>query len=348
MALTARRVETAKEGRYYDENGLFLLVRKTGAKSWVFRYQLLGKRYDLGLGAYPAVGLAMARDRVLELRRQLAEGINPKHSREKEKQRTLFRFQDVASALIETEDILEALKPIWEEKPETASRVRQRIEAVLDYASVMKLRQGDNPARWKGHLDHLLAKPNKIKAVEHHPALDYRELPSFMQDLTKREGVSARALIFTILTGVRSGNVRAMTWDEIDWQAKIWIIPASKMKASKEHRVPLTDQALACVGEPQAGKGLVFGSDTKKGKPLSNMSLSAVLKRMGRDDITVHGFRSTFRDWAGETTSFPREVIEHAMAHQLKDKAEASYARGDLLAKRWEVMKAWSVYAFGE
>jgi integrase len=245
-------------------------------------------------------------------------------------------------AKIATADVVGALKPIWSQKPETANRVRQRIEAVLDYASALGIREGDNPARWRGHLDNLLPKPTKVRAVQHHPALPHADISEFMSALSTRKGVSARALTFTILTAARSGETRGMTWAEVDLDNGVWTIPAQRMKAAKEHSVPLTLTAIAQLGEQGAETDLVFGSETKAGKPISDMSMTALLRRMEYDNITVHGFRSTFRDWAGETTSFPREVIEAALAHGIKDKAEAAYARSDLFDKRRDLMQAWS------
>jgi integrase len=243
---------------------------------------------------------------------------------------------------IATADVVGALKPIWSQKPETANRVRQRIEAVLDYASALGIREGDNPARWRGHLDNLLPKPTKVRAVQHHPALPHADISNFMDALSTRKGVSARALTFTILTAARSGETRGMTWAEVDLDNSIWTIPAQRMKAAKEHRVPLTPTAVAQLGQRGADTDLVFGSEAKVGKPISDMSMTALLRRMDYNNITVHGFRSTFRDWAGETTSFPREVIEAALAHGIKDKAEAAYARSDLFDKRRLLMEAWA------
>ena len=381
MALSARKVESAEAGKHGDGRGLFLLVKPTGARSWVLRYQINGRRRDLGLGAYPEVTLAYARDKALEARRLIMEGIDPISDRKKTK---FLTFMDAASALIEskrsgwknakhaaqwpatlntyampklgdldvkvieTADVIAVLKPIWNEKPETASRLRQRIEAVLDYAAAMGVRRGDNPARWRGHLDHLLPKPSKVRAVKHHAAMAYSDVPAFMASLALREGVSARALAFTILTAARSGEAREMRWAEIDPVNRMWIIPAERMKAGKEHRVPLSDAALKLMGERGDDSNLVFGSDAKAGKPISDMSMTAVLRRMKLNGVTVHGFRSSFRDWAGETTAFPREVIEAALAHRLKDKAEAAYARGDLLDKRRELMAAWGSFIGGE
>jgi len=202
-----------------------------------------------------------------------------------------------------------------------------------------------NPARWRGHLQNLLPKPSAVRAVQHHPALDWRKLPEFLNELVGRNGVSARALEFLILTAARSGEVRGMKWSEVDIDGRVWTVPADRMKAWKEHRVPLSLRSLFILGEPGPPETLVFPSPQNFSRPLSDMTLTAVLRKMARNDITVHGFRSTFRDWAGETTGFPREVIEAALAHRLKDKAEAAYARGDLFAKRRELMAAWAEYS---
>jgi integrase len=243
-----------------------------------------------------------------------------------------------------TADVLTVLQPIWTVKPETASRVRQRIEAVLDYATAVEAREGANPARWRGHLANLLPGPGKVRAVEHHAALDWRESPAFWATLQKREGPAARALAFAILTAARSGEVRGMRWSELDLDSAVWTVPAPRIKAGREHRVPLVPAALALLGEPSEGDELVFSSAVKSDTLLSDMALAAVLKRMGRGKLTVHGFRSTFRDWAGETSGHPREVIEQALAHQLKNKSEAAYARGDLFQKRRRLMSDWADY----
>ncbi len=380
MALSARKVETAKWGRYTDGRGLMLVVKPSGAKSWVLRYQIAGKRRDMGLGPWPDVTLAMAREKALEARRSIALALDPIDEKRKAKALTL---RDAGQALIEmkrsgwrnekhaaqwsstldqyafprlgdldvrkitTDHVLEVLTPIWTAKPETASRVRQRIEAVLDYATAIGARDGDNPARWRGHLDRLLPQPSKVRSVAHHAALDWRQMAGFMAELARREGLAAKALAFTILTASRSGEVRGARWAEIDVAVAVWTIPASRMKAAKEHRIPLSTDALAYLGSPGDPDAFVFPSSVTPSKPMSDMTLAAVLKRMGRLDITVHGFRSSFRDWAGESTHFPREVIEAALAHRLKDKAEAAYARGDLFQKRRALMQAWAHYLAG-
>ncbi len=323
----------------------------------------------------------MARDRAMEARRLIAEGEDPITKKQQAKPKTFreaalelierkrpgwknakhaaqwtatldaYVFPKIGAvqvARIETADVISTLTPIWAKKPETANRVRQRIEAVIDYASALGIRSGDNPARWRGHLDHLLPKPKKVRAVQHHPALPHSQIADFMADLAQRDGVAARALAFTILAAARSGETRGMTWGEVDLDAKVWTIPAGRMKAAKEHRVPLTKAALVLLGQRDEGTpddALIFGSEAKPGKPISDMSMTAVLRRMERADITVHGFRSTFRDWAGETTGFPREVIEAALAHGIKDRTEAAYARSDLFDKRRKLMEAWATIA---
>lgn len=355
-----------------------LLVRDSGARGWVLRYQIGGRRRDMGLGPYPEISLAEARERALDARRLVKrDGKDPIAERGRAKIRT---FKEMAEALIEskrpgwrnpkhaaqwgstlaayaypklgaldvqtvdTDAVLDVLRPIWTTKTETASRVRQRIEAVLDYPTAIRARSGANPARWRAHLDHLLAKPSKIRAIKHHAALDWRQGPAFMAELAKRQGIDACALAFTILTAARSGEVRGARWGEVDLENAAWTVPANRVKSFKEHRVPLTLAALSLLGQPGEPDELVFTSPIKPGKPLSAAALAAVLERMGYRDMTVHGFRSTFRDWAGETTAHAREVIETAMAHRLKDKSEASYARGDLFAKRRRLMQDWADY----
>jgi len=251
-------------------------------------------------------------------------------------------FNDQPVASVGQAEVLKCLEAIWTDKQETATRLRGRIESVLDWATVRGYRTGDNPARWKGLLDHLLPTLSKTKRVKHHRALPWQEIRSFMTALRKEEGISARALEFLILTACRSGEVREATWDEIDLSNALWIIPAERMKMGREHRVPLCRQALALLNTLPREKGspYVFIS-AKPGKPLSDMSLIAVMRRM-KVDAVPHGFRSTFRDWAGESTSYPREVCEHALAHKLADGVEAAYQRGDMLQKRAAMMKDWA------
>lgn len=252
-------------------------------------------------------------------------------------------------ANVDTELVMRVLRPIWSTKTETAVRLRGRIESILDWATVSKYRQGENPARWRGHLENLLANPNKIAPVTNRPALPWQELPDFMVQLVAREGVAARATQFAILTACRSGEVRGASWPEIDLVAKLWTVPAARMKAGKEHRVPLSAAAIALLGDKPRNGDIVFPGRTNNTQ-LSDMSLTAVLRRMGRGDITVHGFRSTFRDWCAEAAgnAFSREVCEHALAHNLPDKVEAAYRRGDLLEKRILLMQAWADYCMSK
>lgn len=248
-------------------------------------------------------------------------------------------------AEVDTALVVKVLSPIWQGKTETATRLRGRIEKILDFATVSGHRQGENPARWRGHLDKLLANPNKVARVKHHPALPWQEMGALMAELRAREGIAARALEFSILTAARSGEVRGATWDEIDLTVGLWTIPAERMKAQKEHRVPLSKPVLTLL-EAMPRFGVLVFPGQRKGAGLSDMSLTAVLRRMKRNEITVHGFRSTFRDWCSESVanSFPREVCEHALAHSLPDKVEAAYRRGDLLEKRVMLMEAWADY----
>jgi integrase len=258
-------------------------------------------------------------------------------------------FGSMPVAAIDTEMVMSVLRPIWDAKTETAVRLRGRIESILDWAAVSKYRHGENPARWRGHLENLLGNPHKIAPVQNRPALHWRELPDFMAELVQREGGGARATQFAILTACRSGEVRGATWAEIDLRAHLWTVPAARMKAGKEHRVPLSEAALALLRSLPRDGDVVFRGQ-RSDVPLSDMSLTAVLRRMGRGDITVHGFRSTFRDWCAEAegNSFSREVCEHALAHSLPDKVEAAYRRGDLLEKRILLMQSWADYCMSQ
>ncbi|MBR1286636.1 integrase arm-type DNA-binding domain-containing protein [Bradyrhizobium sp. AUGA SZCCT0177] len=246
-------------------------------------------------------------------------------------------------AAIDKALVLKAIEPIWYSKTETASRVRGRIEAVLDFAKTRGYRSGENPAAWDGNLIHALPARNTIAKVEHHAALPFTELPEFMVQLAARDGIGARALEFTILNAARTGEVIAARWPEMDLDAKLWSIPAGRMKAKKEHRVPLTSRALEIL-ETLPRKGDFVFPGGREGIPISNMAMAEVLKRMGRLDITVHGFRSTFRDWAAERTSYPNHVVEMALAHVIGNKVEAAYRRGDLFAKRARLMADWARY----
>ena len=338
----------------------------------------------MGLGATHTISLAEARGMALERRQQLQRGVDPLGEREaarlaaKLEAAKAMTFDQCAAAYIEahragwknakhitqwentistyaspiigklpvavidTPLVMKIVEPIWQTKTETASRLRGRIEAILDWATVRELRQGDNPARLRGHLDHLLAK-RLASARGHHAALPFVEIGAFMADLRKQEGIAAKALEFAIHAAARTGEVIGARWEEFDLTAGVWTIPAERMKAKKEHRVPLSARVIALLGDQDEPGAFVF-SGRRAGQPLSNMALMMTLRRMGRADLTAHGFRSTFRDWAGEVTAYPREVIEHALAHQLKDKAEAAYARGSLFDKRRRLMTDWANY----
>ena len=254
-------------------------------------------------------------------------------------------FGHLAVADVSTDLVLRVLEPMWTTKSETASRLRGRIESLLDWAKSKGYRTGDNPAAWKGHLDTILPAPSKVKPVKHFAALPFSEMSDFMQTLRGRDGIAARALEFCILTAVRSGELRGAVWEEIDLDGKTWTIPAARMKMKREHRVPLSNAAIAVLkGMEKMKHGAYVFPSSRPNKPLSDMTLTAVLRRMDRDDITVHGFRSTFRDWAAERTNFAREVAEMALAHSIGDAVEAAYRRGDLFEKRRDLMQTWATY----
>jgi integrase len=338
---------------------------------------------EMGLGAANAVTLAKARELAAECRSALAAGINPRDRRdaEREAQKGIPTFGQVADELIAskeggwrnakhrqqwrntlatyaamlrpkpvdeitTEDVLAALQSIWQVKPETASRVRGRIEAVLDAARVREHIPPNtaNPARWRGHLDKLLAKPKKLSRG-HHPAMPFAEVPAFMERLRARRGVAALLLDFIILTTARTGEARDARWCEFDLKGKVWTVPAAKMKAGRDHRVPLCERAVEIVEtlKKVAHSDFVFPGN-KHGRPLSNMAPDMLLRRMKASQYTVHGFRSSFRDWAGEATTFPREIAEAALAHAIGDETERAYRRGDALAKRRKLMDAWASF----
>ena len=379
--LTSRKVETAKAGKFGDGGGLQLAVAPTGAKKWVLRFMSAGKAREMGLGSYPEVSLAEAREKALAGRRLARGGVDPISERRKERgvptfgefadeiadqlsegfrnekhkaqwKMTLTVYADSLRAKpvdkIETTDVLAVLRPIWREKPETASRLRGRIERVLNAAKAKGYRTGENPAAWRGHLENLLPKRSHLSRG-HHAAMPYGDLPAFVASLRERQAVAALALEFAILTAARSGEVLGAGWSEIDLAAKVWTIPAERMKAAREHRVPLNDRAVEIVkriGDARVSDFVFPGQ--RSGRPLSVMALEMVLRRMGVENATVHGFRSAFRDWAGNETHFPRELAEHALAHVIGDKAEQAYRRSDALARRRELMDAWAKHCSGE
>lgn len=394
--LTALQVtKLSKPGLYGDGGGLTLQITKTGAKSWLFRFMREGKPYGMGLGATHTISLMEARQKALDARKLLADGINPltakKQSRiaaalENAKMMTFDQcaeayiaahraswknakhvdqwtntlatyaspvFGQLPVAAIDTGLVVKCLAPIWENKTETASRLRGRIESVLGWATTSGYRTGENPARWKGHLDNLLATISKSSRTKHHPSLPWQNIGRFMIALRAREGSAAKAVEFAVLTACRSGEVRGAQWSEFDLDERIWTIPAARMKARREHQVPLSDAALKLLELIQKDSDLVFAG--RKKQVLSDMSLTAVIRRMNDEvkptwvaatgeGITVHGFRSTFRMWVAETTAYPREVAEHALAHQLPDLVERAYQRGTQFAKRVALMAEWGAY----
>jgi len=384
--LTALRIEKAtKPGRYPAGGNLYLVVRSPRAKSWQFRYMRGGRRRDIGLGPVRAVTLAEAREKAAELKRVLHQGGDPlatvraerrqatggvtfreaaeryieahragwrnaKHAAQWPSTLTTYAypvFGDVDVAEIETDHVLRALQPIWQAKPETAQRVRQRIEAVIDFARARGWREGDNSARWRGHLALMFPARSKVARVEHHAAVPWKELPALWRDLDHLDGMAALALRFVVLTAARSGEVRGARWSEIDMGEAIWTVPAERIKAGREHRVPLSPAALAVLDQVRplaAGDDDLVFPGARAGRPLSDVAVAKVLRRLGRDGATVHGFRSAFRDWAAERTSFAGDVAEAALAHVVGNKVEAAYRRGDLFAKRRALMVAWAQY----
>lgn len=381
--LSALKVKNAKPGKYGDGGGLWLHVKEDNRKSWVFKYTANSKRREMGLGPVHTVSLAIARDKAAEARLTVLNGGDPIEDRRKAK-RGAMRFAQAAAAYInmhkagwtnarqegiwhssleayaypvignrdvasiDTDDILKILNEPWTSKTETAMRVRSRIERVLDWCTSGGYREGPNPARWKGHLSNLLPSPARVKTSRHFPALPWQDLPGFMGALSERNGIAAQALAFLILTAARSGEVRGMDWAEINLDEALWVVPAERIKMKREHRVPLTPSAIEILLEMRqhGQKGLVFPS-VQSGKQMSDMTISAVLKRMGRKDITVHGFRSTFKDWASETTAYPDDVSERALAHAVKNRVVAAYKRGDLFEKRRRLMNDWASYVMG-
>lgn len=274
---------------------------------------------------------------------------NGKHARQWRSTLITYAYPvigDTAVVDIDVSHVLDVLTPIWLTKTETASRVRGRIELVLDYAKVLKYREGENPARWRGSLDKTLPRPNKVAKQKHHPALPYDDIAPFMATLAAAKGTAAKALTFTILCAARTSETLFAIWNEIDFEKQVWTIPPERMKAEKEHRVPLSANAIALLRDQEGIDSVYVFPGSRAGKPMSNMSMTSVLRRMERGDITVHGFRSTFRDWIAEKTNYAQRVAETALAHQLKDGAEAAYQRGDLMEKRAALMQDWADYCF--
>jgi integrase len=394
MAKIARELSALEVSRLSDSGhhavggvtGLYLYVNDANARSWVLRMMIGSKRRHVGIGGYPTVTLAQAKEKARQLRENVIRGIDPVEQRKavasklKAEQAAAITFKKAVVGYLEThgdvwknakhraqwqstletyaypfiadilvrdvcvEHVLSVLTPIWKVKNETASRVRGRIESVLDWSAARNYRSGDNPARWKGLLDKLLPAPNKVKVVEHHKAMPIDQAPGFINRLRMQEGMAALALEFAILCASRSGEVRGAQWSEIDMHSCLWTIPKERMKAGKEHRVPLSPQAMEILESlPNRSEGPSIVFPAPRGGPLSDMALTAVMRRM-EEEAVPHGFRSTFRDWVSERTNYPRELAEQALAHVLESKVEAAYRRGDALEKRRKMMCDWSQF----
>ncbi|MFL9907343.1 tyrosine-type recombinase/integrase [Paraburkholderia sp. RL17-337-BIB-A] len=385
--LTDREIRSikSKPGMHRVASGLYLRVTDTGAAFWMLRYSSAGKAKEMSLGRYADHSLAEAAAKATALRLTLKrDGVDPLTEKRQQAQRARgTTFKDVAADLIKskrdgwknakhaaqwsatletyaypkigerdvatitTEDVLEVLKPVWSVKHETATRLRQRIEAVLTAAKVRNLRSGENPAAWRGHLQALLPAIPKTQRVKHHPALPWKDLPAFVSELRARDNISATALAFTILTACRTGEVLGARWGEIDLDAALWTIPAPRMKSKRPHRVALSASVLKLLETlPQGGDDKLIFPGAKPERPLSSMAMLELLRGV-RPGLTVHGFRSTFRDWVGEATSYPRELAEHALAHVVSDATEAAYRRGDGLERRKKMMQDWADFADG-
>ncbi|WP_340240390.1 tyrosine-type recombinase/integrase [Sulfitobacter pontiacus] len=372
--------------------GLYLQITPNGARSWLLRYVVNGSRHSMGLGPFPEVSLARAREKAREARELIRTGGDPLEEKRaaQEARRAQVTFADAAAETVKAkvggfrnekhkkqwratldtyaapvlgnmpvseigvDDVKRVLEPIWTTKTETATRLRSRIEAVLAWATVDGHRTGDNPARWKGNLDAILPKPKKGANVKNHPALTLDDAPAWFADLGKRDGFATRALEFVTLTAARSGEVRGATWDEIDLKAGVWTIPAERMKAEKEHRVPLTVAAKELLEGMDRMGDSPFVFPAARGGVLSDMALSACMKRISeareggyRDarskrPAVPHGLRSTFRDWAAERTEYPAEMAEMALAHQVGSAVERAYRRSDMMDKRRQMMEDWA------
>jgi integrase len=381
--ITVKRA--TKPGLYSDGAGLYLRVGPTGAKAWVFRYRRDGKLHDLGLGPLHTIGLAAARQRAQKCREQRLDGIdpleakragraaarleaakamtfadcavayitahqagwsNPKHRQQWPSTLAAYAYPVFGALPVQAVDtalVMKVLEPLWQNRTETASRLRGRIESVLDWARTRDYREGENPARWRGHLENLLPRKSRVKPVEHLAALPYAEIAPFIAELRRREGVAASGLEFLILTATRVSEVAGATWDEINRQERLWTIPASRMKARREHRIPLSDAAMAIV------ERMAVAAQRRKVFPDANSkTLLAVLRELRPGNVTVHGFRSSFRDWAAERSGFPAEVAEMALAHQVGSAVEQAYRRSDLFARRRQLADVWAAFCNGE
>lgn len=378
--LTSISASKKGPGRHLDGDGLYLVVEPSGSRSWILRIVIHGRRTDMGLGGFRKVPLAAAREKAQRMREVVGAGGDPRLEREVARaKRITFRtfseqyvedhragwknakhaaqwqstleahaypvFGDRVVGDVDSAAVVAALRPIWTKTPETATRLRGRLETIFDAAKAVGLRSGDNPAAWAGALEASLPRDRKKSRVVHHPALPYHEIRGFLQELDGQSGTARDALKLAILTAARTNEIIGALWSEVDLHEKVWNVPAERMKANKPHRVPLSPAAIDLLRSLSHESDLLFPGRAKLGQPrqpMSNMAMLALLKRMGHGAVTVHGFRSTFRDWAAEQTAYPREVIEHALAHQLADASEAAYQRGDLLRKRRSLMNDWA------
>jgi len=388
--LTELKIKHAQAGYWLDGGGLYLQVSKTGAKSWIYRYQLHGKRREMGLGSLASVPAKEARLRAAEARALVHDKIDPVEHRRQQAAAAAERAAQAAAGTVtfkavaleyikanragwknakhvsqwtntlkqyvypiagevpvgavDTDMVLRILNPIWLTKTETAKRLRGRIEAVLAYAKVKGYRHGENPAAWRGHLDNVLPKPGTIAPHKHHPALPYDEMGGFMAKLREVSGVSPLCLEFVILTACRSGEALGAKWSEIDEGKGVWTIPAKRMKGRREHRVPLSKVAMAVIERARKlRQNEYLFPGVRSGKPMSDMSLLMLLRRL-HPGVTVHGFRSSFRDWAAEVTHYPGDLAEMALAHTVANKVEAAYRRGDMFEKRRQMMTDWATW----
>lgn len=376
--LTAIAIANIKaKGRYSDGGGLYLRVSPQLNKSWVFRWVRHRVENEMGLGKFPEVSLAEAREQAFVARRHVIAGRNPRTERDRDRiggklfsavieeylrvmghrwanekthwqwHQTLMDFfkplhrREISQ--IETADVVKLLQPIWLETPEKAAKTRMRLEAVLDYANSKGWRDGENPARWKGHLSNILPPRQKLSRG-HHPAMQYDDVPAFVQELSKQETIAAKGLHFTILTCCRSGEVREAKWEQFDLEKRLWIIPKHQTKTKlDEHRVPLTDamiEILNPLNETSTSEYVFPGN--KPRRPLSNMAFAQTMKRMGIANASPHGFRSSFRDWCGDKTDYARELAEACLAHKVGSQVELAYRRSDALQKRRHLMQDWN------
>lgn len=384
--LTVKSIAASKAAKLRDGGGLYLVTKGSG-RYWIFNYSFAGLRREMGLGPLHTVGLAEAREKAEEARKLIRRSIDPLAAKREAAEvspkavtfgayadafvddavkagrwrgkKTEARWRNLlenhakplrhkAVASIRLSDVKSVLTPLWGVKQETAEKLREAIERVLDAAKVEGHRAGENPATWKGSLEHILHKPNDLVAKKHHPAMPHREIHAFMAKLANVKGVAARALEFTILTAVRSGEARGATWEEVDFGANVWLVPAIRTKTGKPNRVPLSKQAVTLLKKmkERSLNEFVFPG-MRAGKPLTDSALKGPMEELGAKKYTPHGFRSTFRDWATEIAHAPREIAEAALSHAVGDTVERSYARSDALERRRQLMQDWADYCVG-